>query len=184
MDIMGLLNFGNSDDKTEDDAGQRQLRSLSRKLNALLRHAGARAGDDDEKTYPVFSPATRSALQNNRIIEAIKLYREETGVGLKEAKDAIDGHPLPNKDITLTDIERKVDFLMQSLNVPLLDDSAELSQGGDVRAVGGNFMEEVERLLRRGTKISAIALYREAKGVDLKEAKEAVDAIEQRLRQR
>lgn len=29
-------------------------------------------------------------LRRNRKIEAIKLYREQTGVGLKEAKDVID----------------------------------------------------------------------------------------------
>ncbi len=29
-------------------------------------------------------------LRQNRKIEAIKVYREQTGVGLKEAKDVID----------------------------------------------------------------------------------------------
>ena len=29
-------------------------------------------------------------LAQNRVIEAIKIYREKTGVGLREAKDAID----------------------------------------------------------------------------------------------
>ncbi len=32
----------------------------------------------------------KAALNGGRKIEAIKLYREATGVGLKEAKDAID----------------------------------------------------------------------------------------------
>jgi hypothetical protein len=36
------------------------------------------------------SQAVKNAVDAGRKIEAIKLYREETGVGLKEAKDAID----------------------------------------------------------------------------------------------
>ena len=31
-----------------------------------------------------------TALQNNRLIVAIKIYREVTGVGLKEAKDRVE----------------------------------------------------------------------------------------------
>lgn len=42
-----------------------------------------RAGDG-------YSPAVKNALNAGRKIEAIKIYREENGVGLKEAKDAVD----------------------------------------------------------------------------------------------
>ncbi|MCW5650589.1 MAG: hypothetical protein KIS62_12650 [Ramlibacter sp.] len=39
---------------------------------------------------PPLPSAVRDALQAGRTIEAIKLYRESSGLGLKEAKDAID----------------------------------------------------------------------------------------------
>jgi hypothetical protein len=42
-----------------------------------------RAGD-------TYSQAVKNAVNAGRKIDAIKLYREETGVGLKEAKHAID----------------------------------------------------------------------------------------------
>jgi ribosomal protein L7/L12 len=39
---------------------------------------------------PVLSPQIQDALRRGNKIEAIKIYRELTGVGLAEAKDAID----------------------------------------------------------------------------------------------
>lgn len=41
---------------------------------------------------------------------------------------------------------------------------------------------QIEALLRAGQKIDAIKLYRQNYGVDLKEAKDAVDAVESRLK--
>lgn len=86
-------------------------------------------------------------------IAAIKRYRELYGVGLKEAKDAVDaltaGQPyeLPAK------------ALLREVN-----DS------------------EIEASIRRGALIDAIKLYREKTGVGLKEAKDAVEAWSARLR--
>jgi len=40
---------------------------------------------------------------------------------------------------------------------------------------------EIEALLRAGKKIDAIKLYRQNYGVELKDAKDAVDAVESRL---
>lgn len=37
-----------------------------------------------------FSPSVIDAIQRNRKLEAIKLLREETGIGLKDAKEAVD----------------------------------------------------------------------------------------------
>lgn len=39
---------------------------------------------------PAFSPQIQDALRRGNKIEAIKIYREMTGVGLAEAKQAID----------------------------------------------------------------------------------------------
>ena len=40
----------------------------------------------DEVPGPDISPVLQDLVQQGKLIEAIKLYREETGVGLKEAK--------------------------------------------------------------------------------------------------
>ena len=50
-----------------------------------------------------YSQAVKNAVDAGHKIEAIKLYRAETGVGLKEAKDAIDHLAMgrtPTKDNT------------------------------------------------------------------------------------
>jgi ribosomal protein L7/L12 len=54
--------------------------------------------EDDDESDEVEAPVVTAAMQSeidallaqNRVIEAIKLYRERMSVGLKEAKDAID----------------------------------------------------------------------------------------------
>ena len=44
----------------------------------------------DPNSDPVLSPQIQDALRRGNKIEAIKIYREMTGAGLAEAKDAID----------------------------------------------------------------------------------------------
>ena len=44
----------------------------------------------DPSSDPVISPQIQDALRRGNKIEAIKIYREITGVGLAEAKQAID----------------------------------------------------------------------------------------------
>lgn len=39
-----------------------------------------------------FPPEAMAALSNGQVIEAIKIVREKTGLGLKEAKDLVDGY--------------------------------------------------------------------------------------------
>jgi ribosomal protein L7/L12 len=85
-------------------------------------------------------------------IAAIKLYRERTGVGLKEAKDAIDA---------------------LAGAAPMRSLQAVGSAAGD--------LSTVEDHLRAGQKIQAIKQYREQTGAGLKEAKDAVEAMQQRL---
>ncbi|HSG41646.1 MAG TPA: hypothetical protein VLA72_00695 [Anaerolineales bacterium] len=47
---------------------------------------------DDVRDYdnPVLTSRIKSLLSRNRKVDAVKIYREEYGVGLKEAKDAVD----------------------------------------------------------------------------------------------
>jgi len=44
----------------------------------------------DPNSDPVLSSQVQDAIRRGNKIEAIKIYRELTGVGLAEAKDAID----------------------------------------------------------------------------------------------
>ena len=65
---------------------QRVIR-LEAQLDYVYRHLGitfvepTHAGDD---------PQVIAALRSNNVIEAIKHYRERTGVGLAEAKSAVE----------------------------------------------------------------------------------------------
>ncbi len=100
-----------------------------------------------------------TAREGNKI-EAIKQYRELTGVGLKEAKDAVEA-------------------LMEGRPVQM----SSVQVGGNVTATSragqtGATMQEVIQLARQGNKIEAIKRYRQITGVGLKEAKDAVEAIE------
>lgn len=86
-------------------------------------------------------------LRAGQKIEAIKRYRELTGVGLKDAKDAVEA-------------------MERGDAVPVASAPSPVSAAN------------VQALLREGKKLEAIKLYREQSGLGLKEAKDAVDAME------
>jgi hypothetical protein len=61
---------------------------IERKLNALLRHHGV----DPTRGLPLSDRVKQLADDPTRKIEAIKVYREETGEGLAEAKEAVEAY--------------------------------------------------------------------------------------------
>ena len=63
-----------------------RLRGIERKLNALLRHHGV----DPSQGLALSDRVKQLAADPARKIEAIKVYREETGAGLAEAKEAVE----------------------------------------------------------------------------------------------
>jgi ribosomal protein L7/L12 len=68
-----------------------RLNRLERKVDFLLRELNL--VEKEETTLPDFGPdlnAVAELVRQNRKIEAIKLYRELTGAGLKEAKEVVD----------------------------------------------------------------------------------------------
>jgi len=67
------------------DSAARTAR-IERKLNLLIRHAGI----DPLQGLPLSERVKEIASDPARKIEAIKLYREESGASLKEAKDAVE----------------------------------------------------------------------------------------------
>jgi ribosomal protein L7/L12 len=65
-----------------------RINELEDRLNFLYGKLGIEYADPNSD--PIRSPQIQEALRRGNKIEAIKLYRELTGVGLAEAKDAID----------------------------------------------------------------------------------------------
>jgi ribosomal protein L7/L12 len=65
-----------------------RINELEDRLNFLYQRLGIEYADPN--TDPVRSHQIQDALRRGNKIEAIKLYRELTGVGLAEAKEAID----------------------------------------------------------------------------------------------
>lgn len=97
--------------------------------------------------------ANQYELQNlisaGKKIEAIKVYREIYGVGLKEAKDAVEA--------------------MERGQTPPASQPELYRQPS---------LDQVRELVNAGNKIMAIKVYREIYNVGLKEAKDAVEAME------
>jgi ribosomal protein L7/L12 len=64
---------------------ERKLDRVNAKLDLI-----AKANNIDVNPPSHFSQRVQTALADGRKIEAIKLYRQETGVGLRDAKEAIE----------------------------------------------------------------------------------------------
>lgn len=104
-------------------------------------------------TGPSLPPDVLAALDDGKLIEAIKRLRAATGLGLKEAKDLVDAH--------------------------LAGDHVSLSTPSATEAT--HVPDAVRQALADGNKIEAIRLLRDHEGLGLKEAKDRVDAMEQSL---
>ena len=74
------------------EAEMQLLRSRINELEDRLKFLYRRLNIEyaDLNSDPVISPQIQDALRRGNKIEAIKIYRELTGVGLAEAKQAID----------------------------------------------------------------------------------------------
>ena len=73
-----------------------RIADLERKVDWLYRNAGYQSGYPNAGAPPAAATGGVSAevldmVRQGRKIQAIKIYRDQTGVGLKEAKDVIDG---------------------------------------------------------------------------------------------
>jgi ribosomal protein L7/L12 len=97
-----------------------------------------------------------------RAIEAIKLYREVTRKGLAESKHDVET------------LARGGTVQGTLVVTPSVQNASFGSRENAALAV--------ESLIRNGRKIEAIKLYREQTGLGLKDAKDAVDALEAQLR--
>jgi hypothetical protein len=101
-------------------------------------------------------------LRAGRKIEAIKKYRELTGVGLKEAKDAVEA------------LERGEPPPLPTAPPP-----------GEPRHITGEMAiddPELRGHVSAGRLIEAIKRYRELTGLGLKESKDAIEALRDSLK--
>ncbi|RIK28907.1 MAG: hypothetical protein DCC56_14610 [Anaerolineae bacterium] len=90
-------------------------------------------------------------IEADQILMAIKVYHEATGVGLAEAKRAVE----------------------------MLARNEAIKPPADVRSYDNPVLEsKIRSLLTKGKKIDAVKIYREEYGVGLKEALDAVQRIE------
>jgi ribosomal protein L7/L12 len=104
--------------------------------------------DADEVPPPPDGDKLADLIKRGEKIGAVKLYRERTGVGLKEAVDAIEA--------------------MQRGEQPRRHTAVE--------AIPAEFPDVVS-LIEQGKKIAAIKLYREKTGAGLANSKAAVEAL-------
>jgi ribosomal protein L7/L12 len=120
----------------------------------------------DPRLTPEQFAAVRSALARGAKIEAVKLYREATGLGLAESKEA-------------------VEQLEGTLGPEVADSSRLLTSPRPVPPPPTGMTAEkraaILDALRRGMKIEAIKHYRDATRLGLAESKAAVEALEAAL---
>ena len=95
----------------------------------------------------------RAELAAGRKIAAIKLYREATGTGLAEAKQAVE------------ELE-----------------AGHAHRTPEISSASNDDIEQIQAAVFAGEKIKAIKLYRAATGEYLKDSKAFIDALEDELR--
>jgi len=155
--------------------------------------------------------AFQAALERGNKIEAIKIYREKTGLGLKESKDAVEfilaGGIPAKKRRSRPPVESAAgvrDLLEEGRKDEAIDLYAkfagvdqytardaveqierEMRLGDEAKETEGltaSDRETIQQLLERGNKIEAIKIYHDKTGLGLKEAKDAIDEMARWLR--
>lgn len=147
-----------------------------------------------------------SLISSGQMIKAIKIYREDTGASLSDAKIAVERMEQQIRLNTGTWQEEVESLLRQRLKIlavklyrehtgvglrEALNAVNRMEEGLPVSSEPRSFepppmatspSDEVRRLLLEKKKIHAIKVYREQMGVGLREAKDAIDQIEHDLR--
>jgi ribosomal protein L7/L12/DNA-binding beta-propeller fold protein YncE len=116
--------------------------------------------EEQEDEQQVLLGDVRLLAANHKKIEAIKLLRQLTNLGLKEAKELVEA------------MERG-----EQVGPIIFTQAADVQPGWQVNA-GTLDQDALLDLLQRGQKIEAIRQVREATGLGLKESKDAVEALE------
>jgi ribosomal protein L7/L12 len=70
---------------SEIEALRARVATLEAQMQVILEHLGVA-----NASFQTWEQDILELIRANQLIEAIKRYREQTGVGLKEAKDAVE----------------------------------------------------------------------------------------------
>jgi hypothetical protein len=81
--ILVLVAVGVSVNRREPERHRVRLAHVERKLDALLDHFGVEVSEPHLQQV-------EAKLREGKTVQAIKAYREATGAGLREAKEAVD----------------------------------------------------------------------------------------------
>lgn len=84
--------FGNSKDQHTIDQLTVRVMELEQTVERLARHVGR---PDLVSSGPQVSETVRRLAMEGKTIQAIKQLREETGLGLRAAKETVDQLPQP-----------------------------------------------------------------------------------------
>jgi ribosomal protein L7/L12 len=87
--IIAILVFANRT-VIREPSDKAHLRRLEVKLDLLLRHFGIEI--PDPATAAGLSAEVRQLANDGKKIQAIKVHREQTGLGLKDAKEAVEAY--------------------------------------------------------------------------------------------
>jgi len=109
-----------------------------------------------------------SLLARDRKINAIKVYRETYGGGLKEAKDAVEAIDAQMKS--------GMNPTFGSVGSPMISTMPNSSIDANIDQM------QIRMLLDKNQKIQAIKIYREQNNCDLVTAKNVVESIERDMR--
>lgn len=120
-------------------------------IDALKRGDAVPSAQPQSRFAPPNAGQLESLVYAGQQIEAIKLYREQTGCSLREAKEAVEA------------FERGETVSLAFVPPPPPNAQSMIAQ--------------IEAWVQRGNKINAIKAYREYTGVGLKMAKDVIDAI-------
>jgi ribosomal protein L7/L12 len=145
------------------------LQEFERKLDLILNKLEITVTPTHEPE-PEAIQHVRNLARQGKTIEAIKVYRQYTGASLGDAKDFVDGMGAASPADNYRRLDDKINLILRRLEIPFepIQDNA--------------FYTEIRNLLWTGKKIEAIKVYRETFNLGLKEAKDAVDAIEREMR--
>ncbi len=116
-------------------------------------HCGTAIGHTTASDPAAWEAEVRLLLAEGKKLQAVKRYKDATGVGLMEAKQA-------------------VETLQQGGNLP----SPSVRAGQNIPDEA--FAAELRALLQQGQKLQAVKRYKEQLGVGLMEAKKAVEALQ------
>ena len=118
--------------------------------------AGRPRAEFDLGSLPEPDGRVLGEVQRKQMIAAIKAYREQSGAGLAESKEVVDA--IARGDRLVSAAAR-----------------AKSERARPVAAPGAQTRAHIDQLVIDGELIAAIKAYREAYGVGLKEAKQAIE---------